>query len=56
MKTKNKNREAVRNIILTVKINREEKEILEKAALEMGITMSSLVRFAIKNLIKKEGF
>lgn len=56
MKPPKVNREEVRTEPLFIKMNKAEKETLQKWADEMGITMSALVRLAVNAYIKnKEG-
>ena len=53
MKTAKANREEVRTETITITVNKEEKQEIQSLAGEMGVSMSTFVRFALKNFMKK---
>lgn len=53
MKTPRENRDDVREEVLTIPMNKEEKVIIQKAADDMGISMSAFARMAIKSFVNK---
>lgn len=55
MKTKRTNRDDIREKPLNVSMSLVEKERVRKAADDMGVTMSTLVRIALNEYIKKVG-
>ena len=54
MKTSKVNRDEVRENTLCVPMSREEKLAVQKAADDMGVSMSAFARMALKDFIKKE--
>lgn len=54
MKTKKLKREDVLSLVLAIKLTEEEKIAVEKAANDLGVTMSTLGRMALKKFIKEE--
>ena len=53
MKTPKANRGEVRENPLVVPMNKEEKEAVQKAADDMGVSMSAFARMVLKDFIKK---
>ena len=53
MNTKRSNRDEVRENSLVVPMNKEEKQAVQKAAGEMGISMSAFARMILKDFTKK---
>ena len=53
MKTAKINRDEVRENSLTVPMNKEEKQAVQDAANNMGISMSAFVRMVLKDFMKK---
>ena len=56
MKTKKANREDVRENSLTIPVTDSEKERVQRAADEMGVSMSAFARIVLKDFLKKEGW
>ena len=56
MKTPTSNRNEVRENSLTVPMTRIEKEQIKKSADNMGVSMSTFARIALKDYIKKGEF
>jgi uncharacterized protein (DUF1778 family) len=56
MKTKKENRDEIRANSLTVPMSKDEKELVQRAANKMGVTMSAFARVAIKDYARKEMF
>lgn len=55
MKIPKSNREEVRQNSLTIPMSKEEKDLVKVAAKEMGVSMSTFARIAIKEYVRKEG-
>lgn len=53
MKIKRINREEIRENTLTIPMSKEEKQSVQRAADDMGISMSAIARIAIKDFLKK---
>lgn len=53
MKTPKVNRDEVRENSLVVPMNKEEKEAVQKASDDMGITMSAFARMVLRDFMKK---
>ena len=53
MKTAKTNRDEIRENSLCVPMSREEKEMVQKAADDIGISMSAFARMALKDFMKK---
>ena len=53
MRTKKENRAELRNVKLVMPLRQEEKENLRKSAESLGLTMSGLVRMALKDFLKR---
>lgn len=53
MKIAKKNRDEVRENTLTVPMTKEEKESVQSAADNMGISMSAFARMVLKDFMKK---
>ncbi len=53
MNVKRSNRDEVRKNSLVVPMNKEEKEFVQKAADDMGISMSAFARLVLKDFMKK---
>lgn len=53
MKTAKSNRDEVRENSLTIPMNKEEKQAVQDAANNMGISMSAFARMALKDFMKK---
>lgn len=54
MKKAKINRDEVRESRLTIPMNKEEKEQIEKAAKDMGVPMSAFARIVFKDFLKKQ--
>jgi antitoxin component of RelBE/YafQ-DinJ toxin-antitoxin module len=54
MKTPKANRDEVRESTLTIPMNKEEKEAIQSAADDMGVSMSAFARMAFKKFMKKD--
>ena len=53
MKTAKTNRDEVRESSLIVPMTKDEKESVQKAADDMGVTMSAFTRMVLKDFMKK---
>ena len=53
MKTAKTNRDEIRQNTLCVPMSKEEKMMVQKAAGEMGISMSAFARMVLKDFMKK---
>ena len=53
MNVKRSNRDEVRENSLVVPMNREEKQAVQKAADDMGVSMSAFARLVLKDFMKK---
>ena len=53
MKTAKSNRNEVRENSLTIPMNKEEKQAVQDAANNMGISMSAFARMVLKDFLKK---
>lgn len=53
MKTAKSNRDEVRENSLTVPMNKEEKQAVQNAANNMGVSMSAFARIVLKDFLKK---
>lgn len=54
MKKAKINRDEVRESRLTIPMNKEEKDQIEKAAKDMGVSMSTFARIVFKDFLKKQ--
>lgn len=53
MKTKKINRDEIRENSITLLMSKDEKHAVQKAADEIGVSMSTFVRMILKKAIKK---
>lgn len=53
MNVKRSNRDELRENTLCVPMSKDEKEIVRKAADDMGVPMSAFVRIVLKDFMKK---
>ena len=53
MKKAKTNRDEVRENCLTIPMSKEEKNMVRKAADDMGVTMSAFARLVLKDFMKK---
>lgn len=53
MKTPKVNRDEVRESSLTIPMNKEEKDTIQKAADDMGLSMSAFARMVFRDFMKK---
>ena len=53
MKTAKSNRDEVRENSLVVPMNKEEKQAVQDAADDMGVSMSAFARIVLKDFMKK---
>lgn len=53
MKTKRSDRNTIKDTSITLVTTEEEKKMIQDKADEMGVTMSTLCRMALKDFLKK---
>jgi antitoxin component of RelBE/YafQ-DinJ toxin-antitoxin module len=54
MKTAKSNRDEIRKNSLTIPMNKEEKDTIQRKADEMGLSMSAFARMVFKDFMRKE--